>query len=139
MKNKSSAVQNKFISRLESVLPTREIFFMRILGFKHLRYRQWLVVVRREGKRHSLVDFIRMVLLMGWRALHVGVNRPDYRRRIKACHKCDLFDPELKRCRPYDGSKLGCGCFCPFVALVRKPYPKGCWGRQFIADDFGWS
>lgn len=47
-------------------------------------------------------------------------SRKRWRYSMRRCWKCPLYDRELKRCRPWDGHELGCGCYMPFKALVSK-------------------
>lgn len=36
---------------------------------------------------------------------------------MRHCAKCEIFDKEMKRCRPYTGAAEGCGCAVFFLAL----------------------
>lgn len=127
------------------------------------RIRGWLQVVQREsGLRIGLREKVRLVcgLLMGgikvlagpWLrrrrgdgGLSPGERMGRWRARLRVCQKCPVYDPSLRRCRPYDGSSLGCGCYVPFMAAVDKPYvdredPRviGCWGYVEFQGEIGW-
>lgn len=115
------------------------------MGFKTSRLDDWKSTMDREGRSLSLLGIASLwfkVLLSATRT--GGVTRKEWRRRMRICRACPLFDPSLRRCRPFDGSKLGCGCFVPFMALTKTPYRSetrsGCWGRVFLNQhDVGWS
>lgn len=55
-----------------------------------------------------------------------------YRHRLFICHRCPIFNKELKICRPFPGSEHGCGCYVPYRALGEGP----CWGRIYC--NVGW-
>jgi|SRR5690625_1782583 len=80
-------------------------------------------------------------VVVGWFRL-VGsgrVSRVEWRRRMRACSVCPVYDRRLRRCRPEVGSSLGCGCWMPGKALYRGA---GCWlDENFEEGDrggFGW-
>lgn len=65
-------------------------------------------------------------------------NKPEIRewkRRYKVCLKCPIFDKELRRCRPFNGSSRGCGCYVPFSNIFYDE----CWSRKEYGGDYGWS
>ena len=64
-------------------------------------------------------------------------SRAVWRYRMRRCIRCPLYDATVKRCRPYEGSALGCACYCPLIALF---YRHPCWGRIHLPDepDVGW-
>jgi hypothetical protein len=65
---------------------------------------------------------------------HPGM-RATWRKKMKVCLKCPIYDPELRRCRPYDGSGLGCGCYVPYMALFQGE----CWADEEIPEEgLGW-
>jgi hypothetical protein len=67
------------------------------------------------------------------------ITRRRWRERVKTCLRCPIYDVSLKRCRPYDGHGYGCGCWVPGVALLERPYPKGCWGKEHLGQHgIGW-
>ncbi len=77
-------------------------------------------------------------MLLGLTAKAIGLfGRTDrvWRQKIRVCRKCLLFDRTLKRCRPFSGSPLGCGCYVPYMAKVKKH----CWGKENLSEeDIGW-
>ena len=64
-----------------------------------------------------------------------GKERREWQRRYRVCLKCPLFDAQLKRCKPFDASERGCGCYVPFSNLFYDE----CWGRMNYGSPFGWS
>jgi len=100
---------------------------------KLARIDQWRATLLRERKTASLFAMLA--------ALASGpVSAVAWRRRMKTCSKCLIYDRERKVCRsPLPAYKhLGCGCYVPFLALTRRPYAKGCWGRTVVGGPFGW-
>ncbi len=82
--------------------------------------------------------WVKMVV-GSWSMVRGGVDRREFRRRGRVCVRCPVYDRELRRCAgPWVGGRAtGCGCYLPWM-LKTRPYPKGCWGRQYVGDDFGW-
>jgi hypothetical protein len=67
------------------------------------------------------------------------VGRGRWEGRMAICRGCPVFDGGLERCGPYDGAEAGCHCFTPYLGLVERPYPGGCWGREFApGSGIGW-
>lgn len=105
---------------------------MILFGFKLSRYRQWVEVLREERR----VLTVKMLVL----AIRGLRRRPLLRQamacRIRTCHRCPLYDRSLRRCRPYSGSPLGCGCYVPFLAATAEH----CWGYQMVepVGSMGW-
>lgn len=59
--------------------------------------------------------------------------------RLRVCRRCPVYDRGWRQCRLVDGDrKYGCGCYVPFMALVRRPYPAGCWWREYVDGSGGW-
>lgn len=85
-----------------------------------LTWRTWLKMLRGLVGRH--------VPARVWRA------------RARTCQTCPIFDRELRRCAgPWvHGRPTGCGCYLVWQLHVARPYPNGCWGREFVGGDFGW-
>lgn len=98
--------------------------------------REWRAVLAEEGQAVTWRTWLKM--LRG--ALSWPVSARIWRRRARVCLKCPIYDHELRRCRGpwFKGKPTGCGCYVPWVMRVRRPYPSGCWGRQFISLSFGW-
>ena len=122
---------------------------MVIAGFNvRKRFRQWRAVVAREGRKKGVAGRVALAMTLLGAAFKIGsVGRRQWRDRMRACHRCPVFDASTKACRPFLGSDLGCGCFTPWVALVPAPYSnlqtdrKGCWGFVNLPTDsgIGWS
>jgi hypothetical protein len=98
------------------------------------RFSQWLLVAFIEGQRKSAIDKIRLLGTMLWAALTVQVAPHEWRRRIRVCRKCPIYDRSIKRCRPSNDSDLGCGCYVPFMAAHKKT----CWADD-NTESHGWS
>lgn len=133
---------------------------------KLLRFRQWLAAVKLAAGGNK-VSYFHLLWGMA-KALRTGrVSKAQWRQRMRyGCMKCPIYDPVRKLCRveigtPYLGNFgviytepriLGCGCYTPYLALVRAPYTnksvlllsdpprqvRGCWGRATMGGDFGW-
>lgn len=110
---------------------------MKILftNLKAARLREWALVLRIEGRtqsKWSLMTHLISALLKGR-----IVNGKTWRKRVRTCHRCPVYDSVLKRCRPKNDSPLGCGCYVPFLALLSP----GCWGCENLRHKipgFGW-
>ena len=140
---------------------------MRLLGgnifLRPKRVCEWLEVVQREsGLRIGLREKVRLVggLVMGGLKLLAGPwlrrirgdgrmslreRKRRWRARLMGCRGCPVYDRSLRRCRPYDGSSLGCGCYVPYMAAVDRPYVDrenrevgGCWGYVEFQGEIGW-
>jgi len=113
---------------------------VKLIGFKPLRFHQWIDVIREEGRNLTTFERLTLALTLAEAALNLGIPRAQWRTRMKTCFKCPIYDRHMKRCRPQTGHILGCGCFTPFLALVERPYPKpGCWARQTPElEHLGW-
>jgi hypothetical protein len=101
---------------------------------RHLRhYREWQAVLAEEGRTVSRWSMVRAVR-------SGGTSQRVWRRRMKICRRCPIYDRELRRCRGpvIGGVKPGCGCYVPFSAKTRRPYEDGCWGRTHLGYPFGW-
>jgi len=70
----------------------------------------------------------------GWKELRAGntVDKLEWRRRMRICQKCWVYDKEYRACRL---GKMGCGCYVPYMALVKDE----CWIREKYGLAFGWS
>ena len=103
-------------------------------------FREFRAVLRREAQSLTLRDRARLWWTLLRAAMRVGgVSKEQWRKRMKTCRKCPIFDPGLRRCRPYDNATFGCGCFTPWQAKAKAPYPKGCWGAQHLpGQGIGW-
>lgn len=111
----------------------------------HLRpgtLREWLRVLKREGRRATLRGKLRLAWTILKAALRVGgVSKVERDRRLTVCSQCIIYDPTLRRCKPYDGAVWGCGCYSAWLVLQDVPYPpkRGCWAKQAMPDSgLGW-
>ena len=104
-------------------------------GFKLSRARLWVRVLREEGRRASFPELVRILVHMVMTARHGSQGRAVWRRRVNTCRRCILFDRNLWRCRPFNTSKAGCGCFIPLLAAFSK---KECWGYSATGGEMGW-
>lgn len=90
---------------------------LRILGLKPVRVLEWLNVVDEELK---VIGFREL-----WHMVRGSVSRkvsPSiWYRRQRSCYSCPVYDKTLKRCRPYTGSPLGCGCYTPYRLMSPDP------------------
>jgi hypothetical protein len=107
----------------------------RILKTELRHLREWRAVLKEELREGSALKMLR--------AICTGRVSPRvWRRRMRTCLKCPIYDRELRRCRGpvfVAGTPApGCGCYVVYTALTKRPYPAGCWGRQWVAHDFGW-
>jgi len=97
------------------------------------RFFQWVKLL--YGSTVKLPQWIK-ILRASLRLLINGqVSRPIWRERMKVCAECPLYDMESKRCRPTERPDLGCGCYAPYLALVKD---NNCWGNSEYGNDFGW-
>lgn len=105
----------------------------RILRIELRHFRKWRAVLREEAKTAKVLPMLR-ALLTGRTSLRV------WRRRVRTCRGCPIYDRELRRCRGpvFNGVASGCGCYVPYLALTKRPYPAGCWGRAALGGSFGW-
>ena len=107
----------------------------RILKIEYRHLREWRAVLKEELRQGS---FLKMA-----RAVMTGrVSPRTWKRRMRTCRKCPIYDRELRRCRGpvfrADQAAAGCGCYVVFNALAKAPYPAGCWGRAALGPSFGW-
>ncbi len=103
-----------------------------VLGLKWSRVLQWLTCLKEADRKVGPREYGQMA----WLALKGALqpNAPRWRRRMRACMRCPIYDPELKRCQPYTGSPLGCGCFMPLKALQGS-----CWLKDLGSRINGYS
>ncbi len=89
----------------------------KLVGLKPSRVDQWLEVLDEESNVMTWRTWKNMLIA----GIRVSVSHPvgssDFKHRIRICQACPIYDPELRRCRPYTGSSDGCGCYVPFKAL----------------------
>lgn len=95
------------------------------------RFKEFLRVA--FGPRVSLLDWAQ-ILKSGVSILRSPYTQEVWRERIRKCYVCPIFDRDRKTCRPFPKSAMGCGCYVPYKALVKKH----CWGRDKFGENFGW-
>ena len=108
---------------------------LKILGFRWERYRQWWNVLREEKGRISFGDWFRLGVL-ALKGITTGEKGVGFSCKMRKCGRCMIYDSEAKKCRPFDGSDLGCGCYMPFKVALGG----GCWAdEEGIDEDYvGW-
>lgn len=122
-------------NKVEPLTTTDEILGVRILGFKPVRYGEWIRAILDSAGRGGIW---RAVVKMG-RSIWTGkVDRKTWRERMKICGRCPIRTGHV--CEVVDGERVfGCGCFVPFKALVRAPYLGGCWAKKHAPESgLGW-
>lgn len=97
------------------------------------RAREWVGVM--VGPRVRFRDWWKIVRGMSHLLLSGSVRRVEWRRRMRTCYLCPVFNPEKKICRPFAESEMGCGCYTPYSNLVNNGK---CWGRGAFGENFGW-
>lgn len=95
-----------------------------LFGLKWKRFKEWREVLEEEGRWMKWKDWWHM-LDQTAKSILTPVGKNLYRHRLLTCQRCPIYDKGLKRCRPYTGSNLGCGCFVPYRAKTPEP----CWLR----------
>ena len=76
----------------------------RVPNFRKLRqrYSEWWEVLKEESAHMPLLRRVWMLLELTVKAVGLfGRTDHAWRRKIRVCHSCILFDRTLKRCRPY--------------------------------------
>jgi Fe-S-cluster containining protein len=104
-----------------------------LVGLRKARVYQWLEVLEEEARTMGFKTWAKMILAGLDVSLFHPVQSAEFKRRMRICQRCPVYDKELRRCRPYTGSPDGCGCYAPFKALARQ----SCWIRQ-IDPHRGW-
>lgn len=92
---------------------------MKILGLKLSRYRQWREVLREELRVIGWKQRFQLAIDLIGHSLHLRRHKRMRFRRMRKCYRCPVFDKDLRRCRPFTGSPLGCGCWVPLSALCK--------------------
>lgn len=110
---------------------------MRLFGFRLSRYEEWLDVIREEYGAATWRDRVRLCYTMVKTVVGGRCEpRKSFIRKMRVCRGCVLFDSVLRRCRPYSGSRVGCGCYMPFKAAIGG----GCWlDENYPEDGKGWN
>lgn len=104
-----------------------------LVGLKVSRVDQWLDLLEEESRVMTKKTWWDL-FVAGLRVatLH-PVKSKEFKRRIRICERCPIYDRSMRRCRPYTGSPDGCGCYVPFKALDDRP----CWIR-LLDPTRGW-
>ena len=102
-------------------------------------FAQWMSVAHREGRGLGWLGKLDLALRLVRYAFKRRQVTPGERvRRLLICAKCPIYDAHCRRCRPYDGSNVGCGCYVPYLVTVRKPYERpGCWWNNVFQGALG--
>jgi len=95
------------------------------------RFKEFLRVA--FGPKVSVFDYLE-ILKSAFSIARSPYSQEMWRARMVICYKCPIFDKERKTCRPFPKSAMGCGCYAPYKALVKKH----CWGRGKFGENFGW-
>jgi hypothetical protein len=105
--------------------------------FSRRRLQEWRAALADEGERGSVAALWLHILYVGacgiWR---IRQRRRGWRRKMRTCLTCPLFDRYSKVCRPPLRPELGCGCYTPYMALFEDQ----CWGDTHLhpSDNIGW-
>ena len=94
---------------------------MRIAGFKLDRFRELSAALRKEAKSEGFWLALNLTKA-AWQTISSrGVGRSAWRARLRACHRCPVYNHKARTCRKYD---LGCGCYMPLKARLKDAE---CW------------
>lgn len=125
------------------LLVSREyIGLMKLFRLKRSRFWDWERTVEDELGRVGWLDSTRLLLSMArvlvwgvWGRESLPVKQARFRQRMKCCMKCPIYERNSRVCRPYPGSVLGCGCYMPYAAQLKKR----CWADENMPDEnIGW-
>lgn len=98
--------------------------------FNTKRIREWVEVIK--VTKPSPKRLFRM-LCQAFKVIKNPIESAEWKRRMRTCYECPVFDPQLKRCRPW-GTDMGCGCYTPYSNMQGNQ----CWGRNNLGERFGW-
>lgn len=112
----------------------------RLFGFRADKWRQWRELLKEEKgaiSARTMLYMARVLCRIGWKWLSGNkvAHRASWRAKMRACRKCPVYGRDLRRCRPYSGSKLGCGCATWLIALGQDE----CWGDIHLPGKVGWA
>ena len=115
---------------------------MRPFGLNKSRFWDWeetiedaLGDVLWSDRLRILLTMLKVALKALLRAKKGTVAPSEWRRRMKVCAKCPIYSKANRRCRPFRGSILGCGCYMPYAAIVKER----CWADENIPEEgLGW-
>jgi hypothetical protein len=95
-------------------------------------FKLWSIAMRREGLspvRHALPLAVHALRSLPF------VTPERWRRRMRACSRCPIYNRETKQCRSDVPVRLGCGCSCPVKFLFAG---ETCWAREQGIYGLGW-
>ena len=111
------------------------------MGLRLERFRQWWEVIQEGSRGVGVAGWVRMVVGMvkvAWRGRSVvrrGCVMAEWRRKMRVCRVCPVFDRTLRRCGPWSGAPTGCGCWVPLLAL----FDGRCWADEHVPEEgIGW-
>jgi hypothetical protein len=97
------------------------------------RFCEWVLIAFR--KNTGLKKWLKIIRASLRLLLNGKASRATWRHRMKSCIQCPLYDVERKVCQPPERPDLGCGCYAPYLALVKKNL---CWGKDKYEEFNGW-
>lgn len=99
-------------------------------------FKEWREVLRREQASLSPGGKLRLAWTLLKAVFGLGASIEVWNSRMLTCPTCPIFDASLQRCRPFDNSPLGCGCYVKFLGKLKKNH---CWARKhFPQTSLGW-
>ena len=109
--------------------------FKKIMGFKRSRYKQWWAVLEEERGNLTVMDWLGMGAL-AVKGAFKGRKKIRFAEKMRGCSGCVIYDAESKKCRPFSGSNVGCGCYMPFKVALGG----GCWANEqgIKEESVGW-
>lgn len=97
------------------------------------RFKQWLILV--FGKNIGIKQWYKIFRASLRLLMNDKVSRTTWRHRMRTCTNCPLYDVVQKVCRPPERPDLGCGCYTPYLAIVKE---NDCWGNKTYDGFPGW-
>ncbi len=115
---------------------------MRPFGLKSERFWDWEITIEDElgavlwrDKLNIILSIIKVAGRAILRPRKATADRKEWRRRMKCCYRCPVYNKRRQRCRPFTGSVLGCGCYMPYAALLKET----CWADDNMPEEhIGW-
>mgnify|MGYP001618934555 CR=1 FL=1 len=103
---------------------------------QHWTFGEWRAVLREEAFSTHPLKLAASMAVAAVTGIFVGPKtRREYERRIfRVCPECPVYDPDLKRCRPFTGASWGCGCYVPLLALLAR----SCYADRAQMLGLGW-
>src|SRR5210317_465208 len=131
-KSKTKSRKKNFVKcwkKLLIFLRMLEQFNVRMISKR--RFFDWIKIAFVKRSIPAWPKIIRASLRL---LLNGRVTRPLWRSRIRSCTYCPVYNFKKKVCRP-EGTNMGCGCYVPYLALVKE---NNCWGKDKYGKSFGW-